>query len=358
MHPRRSPSSRRCPTLAAASLALLLALPAGARAQAVTGFGDDATIAPRLGARLSITNEWLRFDQRYTAPDGASIATRSQVRTTPVRLEIGLLSRVSVSVLVPSVGTKVLATYFPDSTGSVHADSLVTYDRSGVGDVDVSAKLVWLRTISDSARFAPSGFHVRSALQGTYRLGTGSPARPTQQFGIGTGTGARAVEVASQWDLIFGRLLWASVVGRWGHRTPDFQPVRVAPPGDPFAAADTTTARRALGNYYQVEVTPRLVLGDYVSFGAQYAYYHKAADQYTAAAGSALDPSILDARSEAREQRLSLGVVYSTVAAHAHGEARWPFEISLRHTKVLSTINGAPKWNEWAVGVRAWIGRQ
>lgn len=354
-HPVRMYSAPRTAIARAARLFLPLLLPALLHAQAVTGFGDDATVPPSGRIRLTVTNEWTRFDQRFTAPSNASIDTHSQIRRTPIQLEVGLLGRFSLGVMVPSVGTKVTATYFPDTAGAVHADSTVQYGLSAIGDAEFTARIVWLRTLPDSERYAPRGFHVRSAVTGTFRLGTGSLPRPTQQFGIATGDKQHDIEVASQWDVLMGRRFWTSLVGRYGHQRPDTREVRSATPGDPFSPGGPALAHRTLGNYYQLEATPRLVLGPYVSFGAQYVYYHKSADQYTAAAtppSGVPDPSVLDARSEAREQRFSVGVVYSTVASHARGHALFPLEVFFRRTQVLSTINDAPKPTTWAIGMR------
>src|SRR5512147_1537926 len=146
--------------------------------------------------------------------------------------------------MVPSVVTKAIATFFPDSTGAVHADSQVTYDQSGVGDAEVSAKLVWLRTFPDSERYQPRGIRLRSAVTGVYRLGTGSPPPPARQFGIGTGDGQHDYEVASQWDVLFGPRFWTSVVGRYGHQAPDTREVRSQTPGDPFSPGGPVLAHR------------------------------------------------------------------------------------------------------------------
>ncbi|HEU4642404.1 MAG TPA: hypothetical protein VFS44_08115, partial [Gemmatimonadaceae bacterium] len=72
-----TPSLHRGPLALAARLLLVLLVPAAVRAQAVTGFGDDATTPPGGRVRLTIDNEWTRYDQRFTAPAGASIFARS-----------------------------------------------------------------------------------------------------------------------------------------------------------------------------------------------------------------------------------------------------------------------------------------
>ena len=122
---------------------ILLALipPAPLGAQAGIGFGDDATTLPAGMVRLGFLNEWMRFDQRFTAADGARIETDARVRTTPITLEIGLLDRLTIGAKVPSVGTFGAVTYFPAGAPAGHADSLRMFGQSAVGDVEVWTKL-------------------------------------------------------------------------------------------------------------------------------------------------------------------------------------------------------------------------
>lgn len=332
-------------------------------AQAVVGFGDDATIAPVGVVRVGLTNNWTRFDQRFWAPNSASINTQSQERRTPIFMELGLLSRLSVRVMVPSVGTKVIATYFPDTASAIHADSVRTFNHSAIGDAEASLKLVWLRTLNDRERFHPRGVHVRSAITGLVRLGTGQLQKPTDQFGIGTGDAQTDLEVGSQWDFIFGRHFWTSLTGRYGKQLSDTRVIRVAPREDPFSpVAGPVNAMRQLGDYYQIEATPRLSLGDYFSIGAQYQYYHKAQDSFTGTNDIAtdstpihLDASSLDAGSDITAQRVGVGVVFSSVAAKAAARTHYAFEVTLQHFRTVDISGNRPKDYETLVGVRFYV---
>jgi hypothetical protein len=336
------------------TLATLAAAPA--RAQAVLGFGDDATTPQRGTVRLGFENIWTRFDQRFEASSGASITTQSQVRTTPITLEIGLLDRLSIGGRLPSLGTKVIATYFPDTARAIHADSVREFDQTYIGDAEAWAKLVFMGKLPERQRVRPRGFHVRSAVTALVRVGTGQPAPPAQQFGTGTGTGATALELRSQWDVLVGPRFWTSVVGRYGHHFADQLLVRVAPVGDPFATdVGPVEASRQLGDYYEIEATPRLILGQYFSIGAQYRYRYKLRDEYTAVTpGTSPDPSILDAGSEIKDQRVGFGVVYSSVAAREARHAAFPVEVFFRYFRTVSASGVHPEPSEYAVGVRVW----
>ena len=118
------------------------------------------------------------------------------------------------------------------------------------------------------------------------------------------------------------------------------------------------------------EATPRLVLGKYFLVGAQYLYRREFADRYsgtglaadtlgnllTDAGGNpiTLNASALDVGTAQREQRLTFGFVYSTVAPHAARKARYPFEVSYQHSLSLSA-RGLPKISQDAIRLRAYV---
>ena len=238
-------------------LALTPFAPLGA--QAVIGFGSDATTLPGGMVRLGFLNEWMRFDQRFTAVDGARIETRARVRSTPIALEIGLFDRLG------RPGRR--------DAAPGHADSLRLFGQSAVGDVEAWAKLVWLGQQSELERTQPRGVHVRSALTGLARFGTATPAHASHQLAIGTGDAQMDVEAGSQWDFIFGRYFWLSLAGRYTRQLPTTRVLRVAPRDDPFAPAELVNTRIEPGDYYELEATPRLSLGQHFMVGASYIHY-------------------------------------------------------------------------------------
>ena len=343
----------------------LLAMMTTARlhAQAVLGFGDDATTLPAGMVRLDFVNGWTRFDQRFTAPDGARIDARARIRRTPISLDLGVTDRLAVGFMVPSVGTEIVATYFPPMAPPGHADSLSLLGQSAVGDVEGWAKLVWLGHQNERERTLPSGVHVRSAITGLVRLGTAIPAHATRQLAIGSGDDQTDVEAASQWDFIFGRWFWMSLVGRYVHQLPTTRIVRVAPRDDPFAAAELVNTRIEPGNYYELEATPRLSLGQHFLVGAQYTHRHDAESNFLAAdqggiPGSTADPSILDVAGSS-STTYGFGVVYSSVASYVAGRTSIPFEVKFQYSRtdrwsdgVPPSILAEPKRSTYAIGVR------
>ncbi|MGH7649814.1 MAG: hypothetical protein ACREND_17015, partial [Gemmatimonadaceae bacterium] len=123
-----------------------------AHAQATVGYGDDATTIPGGTVRIGMLDTWSRWYQEFDAPSGLAIQTRSQARITPLTLDLGITDRLMFSAAIASVGTKEIATYFPANSRDIHADSLRTFDRSGLGDAMATLKYVWLGHESERAR--------------------------------------------------------------------------------------------------------------------------------------------------------------------------------------------------------------
>ncbi len=336
--------SPRAPRTAAATilavLAIALASSVSLRAQAVVGFGDDATTLPAGMVRLSFLNEWTRFEQRFDASNGARLDVDARVRSTPIALEIGLLDRLTVGALVPSVGTYGVMTWYPPAATQGHADSVRMFGQSAVGDTEAWAKLVWLGAQSERARTLPNGFHVRSALTGLVRVGTGSPPHASHRVAIGTGDAQTDVGAASQWDFIFGRRAWLSLAGRYVRQLPTTRVVRIAPRDYPFADAVLASSRIEPGDYYELEATPRLALGQHFMVGARFMHRHDAATTYTATEGSA-DPSVLDVASTSATV-YGFGVVYSSVASYVAGRTSIPLEVTLQYTHTDRWLSGVP----------------
>ncbi|HEX6048481.1 MAG TPA: hypothetical protein VFZ21_04410, partial [Gemmatimonadaceae bacterium] len=108
---------------------------------------------------------------------------------------------------------------------------------------------------------------------------------------------------------------------------------------------------RDLGDYVEIEATPRYVYNDYLSLSAQWTYRRKAEDTYTGTftvEDADGEPVMLDARvlgvdTELTEQRVGTGLSFSTLRAFDRGRARLPIEVHLFHTQVVSGSGYAPK---------------
>jgi hypothetical protein len=107
---------------------------------------------------------------------------------------------------------------------------------------------------------------------------------------------------------------------------------------------------RNLGDAMELELAPRYVPNDEFSISARYRYRSKGLDSYegTFPVNSVdgtpitLDASVLGAGSTQKEHQFGFAVTYSTVRANSRGSAKWPLEVSLLHTEVLSG-SGIPR---------------
>lgn len=260
-------------------------------------------------------------------------------------------------------GVGVVQQFVTDPAFGVAMDSIQTVTDIGLGDMELSAKIQWLNTVGAADRFrVRRGVNFRGALTGVVRLGTGSASSPDNFLDTGRGDGQTDLELRSENDIVLGRRLWASLVGWYGIQLADQRLMRITDPEQPIVGAYRAfPVQRDLGDYFAIAFTPRLVLGDYFSFGAQYLYWHKAQDAYTGTftttnfAGDtvSLDASILDRETAQREQRISAGITYSTLAAYAAGTTWLPLEISLNHTNAIAGSGGrTPKTSETTIQVR------
>jgi hypothetical protein len=111
------------------------------------------------------------------------------------------------------------------------------------------------------------------------------------------------------------------------------------------------------------EVTPRIALGDFFSVMAQYRVRRKAEDRHTgrfnvlneSGAAVVLDASILDLETEQREDRLSIGLGYSTLASVARRRARIPLEIFMQYGESIRGSGGkTPKLSVGVMHVRVY----
>ncbi|HJU90248.1 MAG TPA: hypothetical protein VJ672_12695 [Gemmatimonadaceae bacterium] len=242
---------------------------------------------------------------------------------------------------------------------------LLQIRREGIGDIELGGQFLLINTLPGDRRLRPTGAGVRLAVGGLVRLGTGSPESPDDLADIGTGDGQTDVEARAVTDLVLGRRAWISIGGRYGWQMKDELPMRISPRDEPFAPLYTRrTVSRDLGDYIELEATPRFVLSRYFMLGGQYVYRRKAEDKHTgtfavtnlAGDNVTLDAGVLDVGTEEVAHRVTGGVVFSTVAAYRERRARWPIEISFRHTETLAGSGGfVPKTVVESIQARLYV---
>ncbi|MDQ6886347.1 MAG: hypothetical protein M3068_03545 [Gemmatimonadota bacterium] len=237
-----------------------------------------------------------------------------------------------------------------DPAFGVSADPLQTVTRTGIGDIEVAGKYQFLNTLGDRDRVdPPAGLSFRSAVTGVIRFASGNVDSPENFIDIGTGSGAPGFGVRSQSDVLFGYHFWASFVGRYVWQRADHQTVRIEHSNLPLAPLyRQENVARNLGDFYELEATPRIVVNDWFGISGQYLYRHKFEDRYTgtftvknlARADTTLNASSLNEETEQREHRLTGGLVFSTVAPFTKGKIGIPLELSYQHSESVRGSGG------------------
>ncbi|MDQ6829125.1 MAG: hypothetical protein M3081_09705 [Gemmatimonadota bacterium] len=239
-----------------------------------------------------------------------------------------------------------------DPAFAIETDRIENVDKWGLGDVEIGVKYQFLNTlgIETEKRIAPpSSLAFRSAATVVLRLGTGKTDNPDNFIDIGTGNGQTDIELRSQNDVIWGKHLWASFIARYGWQLPDYQVMRVTPADAPLAPSfRRQRVRRDLGDYYELEASPRYVINDFFAIAGQYLYRRKYEDRYTGTFNVnntlhqpvTLDAAQLNDETGTTEHRFGGGIVFSTVASFTKGRAKIPYEISYQHMEDVAGSGG------------------
>ena len=228
-------------------------------------------------------------------------------------------------------------------------------ERSHIGDVEIGAKLLIIDTFGGTARARAAGRRTgfRFAVGGLARLGTGQVDRPNELVDVGTGDGQMDIEANGVADFVFGRRLWASVAARFGVQLEDEQLMRIPEIArNPFAAAyREQMVQRDLGDYIELEASPRYVYNDYLSASLHWSYRRKGEDTYSGTFTVelpdedpiTLDASILGTDTEQTDQRVGGGATFSTLRAFDRGRANLPIELQFTHWQTMSGSGYVPK---------------
>ncbi len=232
-------------------------------------------------------------------------------------------------------GTTGLQQIAQDSAFGLNADTLDRAFRAGMGDLDLEARvLLFDRWRTDQAARLTSGLSgVRVLASAGWRFGTASSAQVNQPFALATGDGVSALLLRTTADLVWRRWFWVSVTARGTLPRPDQAVVRV--PGfdvpDRFFEGRLVSAERSLGRRVDLEVAPRLNLGEKLGVSASWSLRQLGGDRYVTADGETLrTPS-------GTAQFGAIGVTYSTLAPFVRGNSRHPVDVMFVHEVALSS---------------------
>lgn len=248
-------------------------------------------------------------------------------------------------------------TILTDPLFGVQADPIRTISRSHVGDIDVGGKFLLLDTFGNTtaARMAPEGLNFRASVGGVVRLPTGQAESPNNFIDIGGGQGQTDLEGRFFADVLIGSHFWQSFVFRYNNQLGDDQYMRITdlPSRNLAPLYRRQKVERNLGNIFEFETSPRVVVNDFFAVSGHYVYRSKSQDQYTgtfsipaAVTGFAditLDASTLDLETEQKEHRLGGGISFSNVYAFEQKKAKIPFEVTYLHWQTVKGSGNVPK---------------
>jgi hypothetical protein len=241
-----------------------------------------------------------------------------------------------------------------DPLFGIAAAPLESVGRSHVGDIDIGGKFSVFDTFNGSteARMSPHGFNFRTSVGGIFRIPSGEIESADNFIDIGTGRGAKAIEGRWFTDILLGSRFWESFVLRYNKPFADEQTMRIIDlPNEELAPVyRRQTVHRKLGNAFEFETAPRIVVNDFLALSGWYMYRHKQQDEYTgtftipaATTGFAdltLDASTLDLETEQKEHRFGGGISFSNLYSFEQGKAKIPFEVTYLHWQTTKGEGG------------------
>jgi hypothetical protein len=258
------------------------------------------------------------------------------------------------------MATQDLQTLVTSPIFGIIADRLATVERTSIGDIETSARLLVIDAI-DPAGNRPLG--LRLLIGGLVRFGTGSPEVVTNLVDIGTGDGQTDLEGSAVLDAVFGRRV--ALTARVRHtrqlehellmRVPEFA-------GQPFVPATRVAlVQRDLGDVTTFEALPRIALHEWIAIAGYYAVRRKGTDRHTVGPaeldGPTFESGPLDVGTAFTERRSGLGVAVSNLAAYRRGRARFPYEISYLHSRTRRATGGlVPLASEERLQVKIYTG--
>jgi hypothetical protein len=305
-------------------------------------------VAPRTDLAARIDDQRSRINAKVQKYLGASAGASTSVFSTSTSLTyVDLQGRNETTGLLRS------------TVGGI--DSIRTTNKLVLGGITVAAQ--YLLFDHFQADTSPAhGIQSRLSIGGALRFepNFADSAITRGVIGVGDGPGA---EVRSAMDIIAGNV-GGTVAARFVKSFA--RPIEIPLGGDPdayFAVPAFGAANVTAGTVIGVDVTPRLLLGEWLALDAHYGFERTGAATYelTTAPPATLCPNCgptpafapnLNARTA---QRVGFGVRYSSVDAYLRGRVRTPIEVSFTHLETITGDAGVPKLQRDQVQVRLFL---
>jgi hypothetical protein len=219
-----------------------------------------------------------------------------------------------------------------------------------LGDVELTANVRLLRGgfEPDSLGNLP-GFRYQLGGGMLVRLGTGDQEDPARFFDQDLGDGQLDFEGS-----VFGLVELGSRLGAWGQVRYGVQTEgeiyrRITQPSQSLPNFSRTSHLKwTPGDYLEVDLNPRLFLTPAMSFGVRYHLWSKKADSYTLGSvnldfqdPAELPPAeLLNEKTEQKLQEVGFSATFSTVEAHARGEASMPLYVRATYLHPIAGSGG------------------
>ncbi len=217
--------------------------------------------------------------------------------------------------------------------------------RAGIGDIDLTATFLLFDTFGadQSRRLFENQRAIRSTITGGWRFGVAGADRTEDAFDVPIGEGANALLVRSTTDFVWSRMLWLSATIRAAKPLSDEVAV-ILPYRDAvglFAPVSTGQATRSLGVRYDLELAPRVAIGQFFGLSGALLLRHWGEDSYRTIGGSGDAVGMLTSAIPSRSLRAaSIGATFSTLSSYARGRSRFPAEVIFTHTEPLGASGG------------------
>jgi hypothetical protein len=335
----------RCASVNATGCEAIRANPAAAQALLSRAQQTRSTL-------VSVYGDATRGGAPVVPLTGSTVHTAVVATIAALRSDFGAYGITNIaSGAQPAPATVVLGpgglnTIAGDSTFGVGYKQLGNTRRAGVGDVDLTATYLLFDSFKADQvkRLLTPSRGVRSNVTLGWRFGTAGADRTADAFDVPIGEGANALLIRSTTDVLFNRWAWVSATVRAVHPFAD----RVAV-GVPFrddagtfgSAVTVASAARTLGNRVELELAPRMSIGEYFGLSAGYLMRHWGGDTFDAADAAATSSSAQRLSVPSRTlSAAAIGLSFSTLSSYVRGRSRFPAEVIYTHMAPVSASGG------------------
>jgi len=278
------------------------------------------------------------------------IPTGGSALGTAVAARISTLqTRLATDLAVPGFSTQPA---LPASAATAADVGAIISDPFGPIGIETGESEVMLRgdgeagvavTIADRWDVGTSRGGFRAAAEGLVRFPTGSRPRLDRLLAIGTGDGQTDIELRGVVDLgsaNFG----VRVEGGLNRQLAGDITARVAPPSQPFPAANLeTSVRYDPGDVTTIAARPFFRLARTVALIGSVEHWSKGQDAVEYSDGSALpgvDAGVLALETDASATVVSIGLTYSNPGALRPGGTGLPVDAGWTYERIMSASGG------------------